>query len=205
MPKFSEAIAGVKKTNNHRRSRGAKARLRRAVMAAVGQTHVFDAFAGSGRMHRDVWRDAASYAGCDLRWYRDERLAFVADNRRVLRAVDLAAFNVFDLDAYGSPWEQVLIVAARRKVAPGERVGFCITDGSGLKLKMGQLPNALREIAQMRGDPSGLARLHGEIIERAITGLAQRMRCAVEARWEAQGKTAAAVRYLGLVLRGADQ
>lgn len=204
MPKFSEQIAGIKKQNNHRKSRGAKAVLRREVMSEIGQVRVFDAFAGAGRMHRDVWRNAAQYVGCDLRWYRDERMAYAADNRRVLRAIDLSAFNVFDLDAYGSPWEQVLIIAARRQVEPGERIGLCLTDGSGLKLKMGQLPTALTEIAQMTGHPAGVAQLHGEIIERAIAGLARRMQCEVVARWEAQGKTAAAVRYVGLVLRGVD-
>lgn len=205
MGSFSSNMRRVVKKNNHPLKRADKRSLRRAVMAALGAVQVFDAFAGSGRMHRDVYREAAFYVGCDLRWYFDERLAFVADNRRVLRAIDLDAFNLFDLDAYGSPWEQALIIAARRRVAPGERIGICLTDGSMTKLKMGQLPNAMREIAHLHGDPSGLARVHGEILDRAIDGLAKRMRCTIEARWDAQGKTASRVRYVGLVLCGADQ
>lgn len=205
MGKFSDGIRGAKKTNNHRKSRGAKATLRRNVMREIGAVRVFDGFAGSGRMHRDVWRDAEHYVGCDMRWYRDDRAAYVADNRRVLRAIDLSEFNLFDLDAYGSPWEKVIIIAARRTVSRGEMIGICLTDGSGLNLKMGGLPGALREIAQLSGTPSGAARMHDEIIDRAIGGLARRMRCEVVARWDAQGKTGSAVRYVGLALRGVGQ
>jgi hypothetical protein len=174
-------------------------------MRVIGPARVFDGFAGSGRMHRDVWKDANHYVGCDMRWYRDERIAYVADNRRVLRSIDLQEFNLFDLDAYGSPWEQIVIIAARRSVSAGELIGICMTDGSGLKLKMGQLPNAMREIARLSGNPSGASRIHDEIIDRSIDGLARRMRCEVVSRWDAQGKTAAAVRYIGLVLRGKCQ
>ena len=88
---------------------------------------MFDAFAGEGVLFRQVWHRAVSYVGCDLKWYRDERLMFVADNHRVMRAIDLSAFNVFDIDSWGSPWDQVLILAARRPLAAGERLGLVLT------------------------------------------------------------------------------
>ena len=98
-------------------------------------------------MWREVWHAAAGYVGCDLKWYRDERLAYVADNRRVLRAIDLAPFNVFDFDAWGAPWEQVLILIARRPLLPGERIGLVLTEGSAFNLKL-------------NGISGGLARAH---------------------------------------------
>lgn len=118
------AFEGAKsspKTDNNPHAIKAKAELRQRVLDAVGKpAGVFDAFAGSGQMFSAVWHQAEHYVGCDLKWIRDGRLMFAGDNRRVLRAVDLAPFRVVDLDSYGSPWEQAIIVADRRRVAPGE-------------------------------------------------------------------------------------
>ncbi len=193
------------KTNNHPRSMNAKADLRREVLGAVGadQAVVFDAFAGDGEMWRAVWKHAAGYVGCDLERFADERSAYVADNRRVLRAMDretLRAFTVFDLDAHGSPWEQAAIVADRRGIEPGERIGMVLTEGSGLNLKLGGLPMALGELAGMRSVVGG-AKVQDLIIDRAIHGMCRRFGGAVvRDRWQARGKSGAAVRYIGLVL-----
>ncbi len=203
--KFSAGLKGTRiKTNNHAAAAAAKADIRRRVMTAIGPESavVFDAFAGDGAMWRAVWREAAGYVGCDLVWYRDERVAFAADNRRVLRAVDLARFTIFDLDAWGSPWEQAMIVAARRVLAPGERLGLVLTEGSGLKLKMGGYPTALRILAGLRGAPAGGARARDELIQRALAELCRRMKARPVQRWEARGRTGAVVRYVGMVIEG---
>jgi hypothetical protein len=50
-----------------------------------------------------VWRHTGGYVGCDLKPQSDARLMFCADNTRVLRAVDVAKFAIFDFDSYGSP------------------------------------------------------------------------------------------------------
>ena len=115
MPRAGDRFkrANIGKSDNTAEAEWAKITIRRNVLAEVGAEHasVFDAFAGEGRMHAAVWCEAARYVGCDTRFFTDDRPAFVADNRRVLRAIDLAAFNVFDLDSYGSPWEQAYIIA----------------------------------------------------------------------------------------------
>ena len=189
-------------TDNHPAGRAAKAEIRRAVLAEIGpeRAQVFDAFAGAGEMFRAVWRDAAGYAGCDTRWFEDDRLAFVADNRRVLRAIDLRPFTVFDLDAYGSPWEQVVIIAARRPLRAGERLGFAITEGSGTDMRLRGIPSALALLAGVDPHAAGASRSHAELIERAIAGVARRMRGRVARRWHAAGASAARVQYAGLVL-----
>lgn len=171
-------------------------------MALLPDARVFDAFAGSGRMHHQVWNQASHYVGCDLKWYPDERIAYVADNRRVMRAIDLNRFNLFDFDAYGNPWEQCLILAARRKVAPGEKIGIVLTDGSALKMKLGSMPIALKKIAGLRDNVAGAARLQDSLIDRAIVNLAKSLNCKILKRWQATGKTGAAVVYTGLVLQG---
>ena len=203
MSNFSARLkaSGRIKVDNHARAMPNKVELRKRVLAEV-PAPVFDAFAGSGQMFRRVWRDAPGYVGCDLRWFPDERMAYVADNKRVLRSIDLGGFGIFDLDAYGSPWEQALIIAGRRIVKPGERIGFCITEGSSLKLRMGQPAKAMTLMAGMTNKAVGVSSQQDELTARAIAGLAQRMRCAVLKSWMARGKSGAQVRYYGLVFEG---
>lgn len=208
MARFSSKLkaAAQQKVNNHAAAEKAKAKVRNLVLDAIGAESavVFDAFAGDGAMWRAAWRRAARYVACDLRWYQDERLAFVADNRRVLRAVDLVPFTIFDLDSYGSPWEQALIIAARRPVKAGELVGLVLTEGSGMRLRMGGYPSALRLLAGVTTRAAGGARSHGELTDRALVGLARRMRCRMLRRWQADRAGGAMMQYLGVVLEGTD-
>ena len=84
-------LADSPKTDNNPQAYRAKVDVRRRVLELVGakRAAVFDAFAGSGQMYSAVWKSAAAYTGCDLKWIRDGRLMFAADNRRVLRAIEL--------------------------------------------------------------------------------------------------------------------
>lgn len=204
------------KTDNNPQAFKAKVDIRRRVLEAVGQvglptrdgatyTGVFDAFAGSGEMYSAVWKAADCYTGCDLKRQVDGRLMFAADNRRVLRVIDLAPFNVFDLDAYGSPWEQAIIIADRRRVAPGELFGLVITEGAGLSYKANVVPIAIGELTGLRKGIVGLAKKQDAVIDRAFAGLARRMSCTIEKRWQAEGKTGASMRYIGLVMKGQGQ
>ena len=201
----------MKSTQVHNAKVGwrAKATIRRHVLDAVGPSRavVFDAFAGPGLMWAEVWRRAAEYVGCDEHRHRDARCCYVADNRRVLRTLDLARFTVFDLDAFGCPWEQALIIAARRHLAPGERVGFAITDGTWLKTRTGTgWPHALREatgIERAAGE-MGDKGFHDELLVRAAHTVARRMGGTIVRQWRAVGVTGARMRYLGLVLEGLD-
>ena len=205
--KFSRGLR-KKKINNHAGAAArAKVQVRENVLdeisrAGIDGVHVFDAFAGDGEMWRQVWRKADSYVGCDMTWYRDERVVFAGDNRRVLRAIDLARFNIFDLDAWGSPWEQVMIIAARRRVAPGECIGVILTEGSAMKLKLGGYPAALRILSGLRGLPAGGARGRNELTDRAILSFCRRLKARPIRRWQAIGKTGTPVVYIGLIIEG---
>lgn len=108
----------------------AKAELRRRLVAWLGgpqSARVFETHAGPGVMHHQAFAGVADWLGVD----QDPRSpdSIHADNRLVLRAVDLQRFNFFDVDAFGSPWEQVWIVSRRRKVGKGEFVALALTDG----------------------------------------------------------------------------
>ena len=200
--KFALAIHNQDKTDNTSRAEQAKVTIRRHVLQALdGDTHVFDAFAGEGHMHDAVWADATSYIGCDMRFFRDSRLAYVADNRRVLRSLDLRRFNIVDLDAYGSPWEQVYILASRRTLAPGERLGLILTEGTALKLKMGGIARGLSLLSGVKAQ-SGLGRMQDEVIDRALLRTAAMMGATIRSRWQATGKTGSRMIYCGVVLQG---
>lgn len=186
--RLSRAAKAAKKIHNSPLAFDAKVRIRQFVFDAVGSTvHVFDAFAGMGKMYHAVWRNADSYIGCDLEWARDERLAFVADNRRVLRIIDLYKFNTFDLDAHGSPWHAAYIIANRRSVKAGERIGLVLTDGSGMRYKMGRLSKGLDKLLGFRlGETySGIDREINELLATAIQRLAKIMGANVERYWMA--------------------
>lgn len=200
--KLQMRLSKVKQVDNHPGSMKDKIELRRRVLEAVGG-RVFDCFAGEGTMYAAVWaRAPGGYEGCDLRYLPGERLAFVADCRRVLRNIDLQPFSIFDLDSYGSPWEPVIIIAARRKVAPGERIGLVITEGSGLKLKFGGLPGALSTLSGATTKLPGAIRAGKELAGRAIAAMAKRMNCRIDKVWRAERPQGAAMLYFGVVLIG---
>jgi len=195
-------LSGVK-TDNNPIAFKAKVAIRRNVLAAIDtETVVFDAFAGSGKMFSEVWKDAGHYTGCDLKPQRDSRLMFCADNRRVMRAIDLSKFNVFDLDSYGSPWVQAVILADRRRVAPGELLGLVLTEGAGFAYKSNIVPEAIAVLTGLRSGIVGLGKKQDAVIDRAIAGLVRRMNCEIVKRWQAEGKSGAAMRYIGLILQG---
>jgi hypothetical protein len=192
------------KTDNHPASKAAKLELRRHILEHVSPARVFDGFCGTGEMYRGVWHEAEDYVGCDERpWARTHPPRFVADNRRVMRAIDLHAFNVFDLDAYGSPWEQVTILAARRSWAPGEKGGLVITDGSSLNLRWGGVPHAVAKLAGM-ASAQGVPSTAGipELQALALVGFVRRAAVKVLQMWQAEGKSAANVCYTALVFEG---
>lgn len=202
--------ARLPKTDNNRQAFAAKVQIRRAVLDAIGaeQAHVFDGFAGEGEMFSAVWKDASSYTGCDLK-YRpmmgDRRLMFAADNRRVLRALDLTVFTIIDLDSWGEPWEQAIIIADRRPVKTGELFGFALTEGAGFNQKSGNVSVAISHLTGLRAGKAvipGLARKRQAIFAQTANGLARKMRCDIAQQWRAIGKTGQQVVYCGLVLRG---
>jgi hypothetical protein len=183
----------------------AKVQIRQHVLDALTPKRavVFDAFAGPGLMWSEVWKHAAGYVGCDERWHRDTRCCFVGDNRRVMRCVDLTPFTVFDLDAFGSPWEQALILAARRRLAPGERIGLVLTEGTWMKTRTGTgWPAALRQATGISRAAGGMGDkgFHDELIARALRSVVRQMGGKVVKQWRAIGVTGARMRYIGAVV-----
>ena len=182
----------------------AKVAMRQRILEQVKPANVLDLFCGHRTLWRQVWQFAENYVGCDARpWELTEPARFVCDNRRLLRCLDLSAFNVFDLDAFGSPWEQVIILAARRKWAAGERGALVVTDGSTLKTRWGQLPRALALLIGVSETKMGATTTGAEEIRRiALAGFARRSGVKILRHWEATGPRPACLYYAAMCFEG---
>lgn len=123
--------------------RGEKIEIRRRLLAEIENPSVLECYAGEGKIHRQCYRDVPC-VGLDLKDIDDGRTIIRMDNRKFLRSADLSEFNVFDLDACGSPWHQWLILLHRRRFAPGEKVAVFLTDGLDFKMRMSSIPDGLR-------------------------------------------------------------
>jgi hypothetical protein len=181
------------KRDNSKAAHKAKVTIRENVLGSIGEkdAQVFDCCSGEGQMYRAVWHRAADYCGCDRDWFpHAQHKAFKADNRRVLRAIGLQHYTVFDVDTWGSPWEALYIIAVRRPLAPEERLGLVMTD------------KALGKVAGIRTHMPGMGAARDDIIERALRRILELMHAKVERRWQANGDKGSRVRYMGMILRG---
>jgi hypothetical protein len=120
-------------SDNNKQGKKAKIAIRQKVLDEIGSvnTRVLDFFCGvDGKMYNAVWEQARYYAGIDMRWdfRHDERMRYVGDNKIFARHLELEKYNVFDVDAYGNPWEILEIISKRRKWELGERGALTFTD-----------------------------------------------------------------------------
>lgn len=196
-PKGSQYTSASKKHNSPGMVEF-KAQLRRDVMAdlreqGAEEVRVFDAFCGPvGEMFAHAWHEADAYVGCDEDYvFPDLRHRYVGDNRRVMRAIDLSAFNVFDLDAYGSPWEQMVILAARRSWSKGELGAVVLTDSTHAKMNLGGIPKALAFLCGLEstsGAGTAPSRGTGDALQpMALARWAQRSRVQILRHRKAEG------------------
>lgn len=111
----------------HNSKTAAKLELRRRLLQRIDKPKVLECYSGPGTMRAHVYQGAEiTGIDVDLRSVAD----YIGDCTKILRAIDLSAFNVFDADAFGSPWEAIWIIAQRRPVGPGETIIVVGTDGS---------------------------------------------------------------------------
>lgn len=94
---------------------------------------VLDCFCGKGRIYQAVYRDKVQfYCGVDNQKIHSLTLCTVMDNIKYLASMDISEFNVFDLDAYGSPWKQMYLILKR---SSQKEIMMFITDGLVMNLK----------------------------------------------------------------------
>ena len=178
----------------------AKIDLRNNILNLFEEKKVLEVFCGSGEMYRDVWHVADSYTGVDIKKQFDERNTICGDALKVVSTIDIDNYNIFDIDAYGSPYE-VLNVILNRYQGGSKRLAFILTDGINMDLKMGRICKGVRSIIDIDSHILKKANnIHGMIIEDVVSCVAGRMGAKVIHKQFAKGVTGAAMRYYAFVL-----
>lgn len=152
---------------------GAKIELRRWLVEQLGgKPRVLDCFCAGGEMWRKAYRETKRYLGLDKRQHDDARATIVCDSRRYLRHADakLDGWDIFDLDAFGSPLEHLAIICSRILVEPGRRLGFVLTDGTGFNAAMNPTNRGLLAfVGVARHDKASVQHdYQGEIFEMGV-------------------------------------
>ena len=116
----------------------------------VDDPWILDAFCGAGSMHREAYNSTKNYLGLDVNFYDDDRKTIVCDNTRMLRQLDIEPFDIFDLDAYGSPLNAFVLICSRLKWGTKSKVGVVMTEGSGLNAKWNNLAKEIFTFVDMK-------------------------------------------------------
>lgn len=187
-------------------SASTKVELRRWLVEQLGGApRVLDCFCAAGEMWRRAYGEPGPdrYLGLDRERYDDARATIICDSRRFLRHVDveLGAYDLFDLDAFGTPLEHLALVCARLRPAAGRRVGFALTDGTLFNAKMNSVSSGLLEFLGMQRHRGGKVQLmhreamHSTAVRRCLEMAGLRL---LEAR-EAKKEAGAGMRYQALL------
>lgn len=197
----------MSKTDNSDEAMDAKVAMRKACIDWVGDASVLDLFCGDGEMRRRAWTDCR-YVGCDKKMWRiGDHPRFVCDNTVLLRHIDITGFNVFDVDAYGSPWTQMHIISARRRWAAGERGAVVITDGTSMRTRFGSQPRDMAVVAgSMSTDTPATVNAALDAQRDALRGWIRRSNVSVnramEARSNGSGKGGNVQTYTAILFTG---
>lgn len=178
----------------------AKQDLRNNIKQYFNELHVLEVYCGSGEMYRDVWHVAQTYTGIDQKKQFDERHTICGDACKAVSVIDLDGFNVFDIDAYGSPYDVLNIILSRYQ-GNAKRLAFILTDGINMDLKMGRLCKGVRAMLGIDSKVFKKANnMHGKIIEDIVDKVAVMLDAKVIHREFAKGVTGAAMRYYAFVV-----
>lgn len=207
----TKLVRGTKApSKRHNSAVSAKVELRQWLAGGLGGApRILDCFAAGGMLwDRAYGRPGPDrYVGLDLEQFDDERAMIVCDSRRYIRHadVDLGRFDLFDLDAYGSPLEHLALICHRLRTAPGRRIGFALTDGTGMAAGLNSLPHGLLQyVGVARHQRSRVQFDHRDhIIGMAVSkSLATARLRVLESRIAKNDKTGPAMRYAAVLAEG---
>lgn len=142
----SRRLTFSKKPKQHENSAPTKkAEIRREICKLMQKKNpaILDVFCADGEMWRLAYNSTENYIGLDLNQYDDPRSTFVCDNVRYLRNdTNLSRFDLFDIDAFGSPAQSFATICERLGPIEEEKA-FVLTDGCGFASKMNSLPGGM--------------------------------------------------------------
>jgi len=88
-----------------------KVAIRNWGLKQVNEPHILDCFCGYQELRKACYSDLP-YFGIDKK--SDTPADIHCDNMEYLRTADLTRYNFIDIDVYGNPWEQFLMVSKRK-------------------------------------------------------------------------------------------
>lgn len=186
------------KTNNAKIS--AKEKLR--YFGNIKDLSVLDIFCGSGEMYNKSWKNAKSYEGIDIKKYeeQDERVLHIGDAPSILKQIkDINKFDIFDIDAYGSPYECLYIISNKIKIK-NEKY-FIITDGIEIDLRMGNIEQFFGLLADLKPKKiNNIHIMHDILIKKVIENLCKKLNCQYKDFQIAKGLTGSGMRYYKFTL-----
>ena len=186
------------KTNNAKTD--AKQKLRESVFLNMKNSNVLEVYCGSGEMYNAVWYKAEKYTGIDKVKFFDKRHTICGDAEKAIRLVDINDYNIFDIDAYGSPYEILDYIVGKIDLK-NKKIGFVVTDGVDMDLKLGRVCKGLRRFIGYDFHIAKRANvLHDDFIKIVIDKIAEKLKGKVENLLIAQGVTGAAMRYYSFVI-----
>lgn len=192
-----------KKTNNAKTL--AKQKIRRKILESIGDVDVVEVYCGAGDMYHAVWFNARSYLGIDINKYFDKRRTICGDAVKTVSTIDLSEFNVFDIDAYGSPYD-VLKIIIERIPKNKQKYGFIITDGISMDLRLGRICKGIRHFTGIDFHIAKRATsLHELFIDDVIKYLEKELNGTRGDFIIARGKTGAAMKYYAFTINCAEQ
>lgn len=182
----------------------AKKEIREFVLSKMNNAFVLEVFCGAGDMYNDVWHNADSYTGIDKRKFFDKRNTLCGDAEKVLSVIDVDDFNVFDIDAYGSPYN-CLDLILKRYIVKHKKIAFVITDGVAMDLRMGRISKGIRNILGIESHILKKANLiQDDLILKIIESVANKLKGVITDKKFAKGKTGAAMNYYAFIVEVND-
>jgi len=189
-----------KKTKNA--PTNAKEKIRTSVLDYIQEPSVLELFCGSGVMYSKVWYKCNSYIGVDIEPQNDHRMTVSCDAFEYAKSANIEGINVFDIDAFGSPYKCLLAIIKRLKKANIEnRIAFCITDGIEIDMRMSNIQYEMAELAGVSVKKVKNAHLiHDRLIKLIISNIANILDSVVVSAVMSKGNTGAGMRYYSFVI-----
>jgi hypothetical protein len=132
-----------------------------AALGGIEKCSILETHSGPGMMRRLCYVGAREILSADEAPESPD--AVHVDSRLLLRSssLDLRRFNFFDIDPFASPFEHMWILAKRRPLSEGERVGLVLTSGNLSSLA--RLTSQHHGYAAIGMPPAQLAELGGVV------------------------------------------
>lgn len=187
-----------KKTNNARVD--AKVLLRESIFNEFQYApSVLEIFCGSGEMYDAVWKNATKYNGVDVNKYFDERDTICGDAEKALKIINIKQYEVFDIDAYGSPYD--ILYKILNDIGDFRKFGFVITDGTQMDLRMGRVCSGIRKLSGIETKVLKRAHLiHDDIIMIIVKNICKKIGGSLQSFKIAKGLTGSGMRYYSFIV-----